>query len=133
MTEVANWGAGFRILCVDDDKLNLHLRCKILEGLGCQVSSSCDPIAACCFPVCEYDLIIVDFDMPSFNGRELLLELRRLGACCPIMLLSGGLDDLPRDTRILFTICLAKGQRVAAFLEAIRCLLEGGRVEPCDC
>jgi CheY-like chemotaxis protein len=121
----AKWGEGFRVLCVDDDVLNLHLRKQILEGVGCEVTSFSDPAVACSSEVNRFDLVIVDFHMPALNGRELMLNLRQRGACCPTLLLSGGLHELRDETKHLFTACFAKGQDVSLLLREVRQLLEG--------
>jgi CheY-like chemotaxis protein len=130
MTDQMNWGVGCHILCVDDDVTNLSLRTKILIQSGADVTALSDPAVACKCDIKIYDLIIVDFDMPNMDGRQLLLALRGRGAACPMMLLSAGLDQISNESKGLFTVCLAKGQPVQLFLREVRRQLEMSRLEP---
>jgi two-component system capsular synthesis sensor histidine kinase RcsC len=120
MNDWPKWGEGFRILCVDDDALNLRLRSLILERAGCEVTALFNPTDACEAKVDQFDLIILDFDMPRLNGYQLFLALRERGVSCPVMLLSGGIDSVSIEAARCFTVCLAKGQRVPLFLEEVR-------------
>ncbi|UXU08666.1 HD domain-containing phosphohydrolase [Agrobacterium tumefaciens] len=66
-----------RILLVDDNKTNLSLLTKLVEKLpGCESVAFSKPeevlISA---PRLDFDIAIIDFQMPIYNGIELLTEL----------------------------------------------------------
>jgi len=61
-----------RILVVDDDNDNLDLFTIVLEHAGFKVNSYSDPVKALEeFWPNNYDLLILDYLMASFNGLEL--------------------------------------------------------------
>ena len=61
-----------RILVVDDDNDNLDLFTIVLEHAGFKVNSYSDPVKALEeFRPNNYDLLILDYLMASFNGLEL--------------------------------------------------------------
>ncbi|CAH2031213.1 HD-GYP domain-containing protein [Trichlorobacter ammonificans] len=67
-----------RILCVDDERLNIQLYRAILEGVGYTVLSAEDgPKALAVLDHTDTDLIILDLMMPGMNGIEVLEQLRR--------------------------------------------------------
>jgi len=72
-----------RILCVDDNVLELTLRGKILELQGYSVVLLSCPIQALRSDLSTFDLAILDFDMPRMNGRDLFLGMRALHAGLP--------------------------------------------------
>ncbi len=114
----------WRILCVDDDLASLHLHRAILERAGYQVISIDRPREAPEQDLSVIDLIFLDYDMPEMNGRELFLRLRTARAICPIILLSGCLEEIPPDVRVLFSICLTKGTPVEEILRIVAAYLE---------
>jgi putative two-component system response regulator len=68
-----------RILLVDDNKTNLSLLTKLVEKLD-----GCTPIAfdrpedvLAAMPALEFDIGIIDFQMPVYDGVELLNEMTR--------------------------------------------------------
>jgi len=66
-----------RILLVDDNQTNLVLLSKLVAKLpGCQAISFLDPsevLAA--LPKLDYDIAVIDYQMPGYNGVELLREI----------------------------------------------------------
>ena len=108
-----------RILLVDDEIVGTELRSSILEEHGYAVVTHHCPLIALESDLSMYSLAIVDFQMPELNGRELLLRMRALGARFPIVLLSGSVDALSYEDRVLFTRCIDKGRPVQYLLETI--------------
>jgi CheY-like chemotaxis protein len=108
-----------RILCVDDEIVGTTLRAKALEEHGYSVTLYHCPIAVLRCDFSKIDLAIIDFQMPGLNGRELLLRMRALGARFPIVLLTGCVDSLSCDDRVLFTRCIDKSQHTKSLLDAI--------------
>jgi CheY-like chemotaxis protein len=66
--------------------------------------------------------------MPGLNGRELFLRMRALGARFPIVLLTGCVDALSYEDRVLFARCIDKGMPVGRLLETIAELLGSNQV-----
>ena len=66
----------------------------------------------------------LDFEMPELNGRELLLRLRELGARFPTVLLTGRLEELSHEDRVLFARCLDKDMPSSRLLDVVAELLD---------
>ena len=115
---------GHHILFVDDDALGLRVRGELFEELGNSVVLCDSPAAALSCDLSKVDLGVVDFHMPGLNGRELLLRMRAAGARFPIILLTGDIDALDRDNRVLFARCIDKGEPIQRLLECITELLD---------
>jgi CheY-like chemotaxis protein len=98
-----------RILCVDDEIVGTTLRAEVLRQQGYSVDLYHSPVAALSCDISMFELAILDFEMPELNGRELLLRLRALGARFPTVLLTGRLEALLHEDRVLFARCLDKG------------------------
>ena len=108
-----------RILCVDDEIIGTRMRGEILKERGYSVVLYHCPLAALRCDLTKFDLAVLDFQMPGLNGRELFLRMRALGARFPIVLLTGCLDALSYEERILFTRCLDKGTSIQRLLETL--------------
>jgi CheY-like chemotaxis protein len=119
------------LLLVDDDQTGLYLRGHILEQAGYTVTLRSDPKHALQCDMSSFDLAIVDFDMPGCDGRELLLRMRALKARFPILLLSGSVETLPRETRVLFARCISKPTCNQALLAAVTAFLEQSLLPDC--
>jgi CheY-like chemotaxis protein len=117
-----------RILCVDDNELELTLRGKILELEGYLVELLSCPIQALQCDLSSFDLAILDFDMPGMNGKELLLRMRALHAGFPILLLSACASTLQPDDSVLFSRCINKGEPVRHLLDIIAAFLDPNEI-----
>ena len=117
-----------RILCVDDNVLELTLRGKILELQGYAVVLLRCPIQALRCDLSTFDLAILDFDMPGMNGRDLFLRMRALHARFPILLLSASASTLSPEDSVLFSKCLDKGQPVRHLLDVIAAFLDPNEI-----
>jgi CheY-like chemotaxis protein len=108
-----------RILCVDDEIVSTRLRGDVLEEHGYSVTLYHCPLAVLRCDFSKFDLAILDFQMPGLNGRELLLRMRASGARSPIVLLSGCVDVLSCEDRVLFARCIDKACHIESLLDAI--------------
>ena len=117
-----------RILCVDDNVLELTLRGKILELQGYSVVLLSCPIQASCSDLSTFDLAVLDFDMPGMNGRNLFLRMRARHARFPILLLSASASTLSPEDRVLFSQCLDKGEPVCHLLDVIAAFLDPNEI-----
>lgn len=109
----------YRILCVDDEIVGTKLRGEILCEHGYSVILFHCPFQALGSDLSLVDLAVLDFNMPGMNGRELFLRMRASGARYPILLLTGCLELLSYEERVLFTRCLDKGKPVQNLLDTI--------------
>jgi CheY-like chemotaxis protein len=115
---------GQRILFVDDDSVGLRVRGELFEELGYSVVLCDSPAVALSCDLSTFDLGVLDFHMPELNGRELLLRMRAAGGRFPIILLTGYLDFLDRENRVLFARCIDKGEPIQRLLDCIAQLLD---------
>jgi CheY-like chemotaxis protein len=108
-----------RILCVDDEIVGARIRGEILEEHGYSVVLFHCPLAALRCDLSLFDLAVLDFQMPRLNGRELFLRMRAFGVRYPIVLLTGCLETLSHEERVLFARCLDKSLPVQCLLDTI--------------
>jgi CheY-like chemotaxis protein len=108
-----------RILCVDDETEGTRMRGEILEEEGYSVVLYHSPLEVLRSDLSMFNLAILDFEMPELNGRELLLRMRALGARFPIVLLTGSVDSLSLENRVLFARCIDKGAPIQCLIETI--------------
>jgi CheY-like chemotaxis protein len=120
-----------RILCVDDDIVSTSIRAEILREHGYSVVLYDRPLAALRSDLSMFDLAILDFDMPELNGRELLLRMRALGARFPVVLLTGCVEMLSSEDRVLFARCIDKGMPVYRLLDTIAEFLDPNQIPDC--
>lgn len=99
-------GRGGRILLVEDEPLNRMVAEAILEPLGARIDVAHDGIEAIerCAS-CDYDLVLMDMQMPRMGGVEASRRLRRMPrtAQVPIVALTA---NAPADVK---GECLAAG------------------------
>ena len=116
------------ILCVDDEVVGTRLRGEILKEHGYSVALYHCPLSALCCNLSVFDLAVLDFQMPVLNGRELLLRMRALGARFPIVLLTGCVEVLSYEDRVLFSRCLDKSMPTQTLLDTIAQFLDPNQV-----
>lgn len=74
--------SSFKVLCVDDDKINLRVIAEILKQYGIHADVAESGIEAVKMVGSnEYNLVFMDYVMPEFNGIETLAEIRKLKNC----------------------------------------------------
>lgn len=84
-----------RILVVDDDNDNLDLFTIVLEHVGFKVNSYSDPVKALEeFRPNNYDLLILDYLMPSFNGLELYKRMKQIDESIKALILTANQEQV---------------------------------------
>jgi DNA-binding NtrC family response regulator len=94
-------GRQLHVLFVDDNETIVTASTRMLENLGHTVSAyneSLSALRAFSEEPDEFDLAIVDHDMPDMTGLELGERFRRIRPGFPVMLYSGHLDSATRKT-----------------------------------
>jgi EAL domain-containing protein (putative c-di-GMP-specific phosphodiesterase class I)/CheY-like chemotaxis protein len=82
-----------RILVVDDGVEIRHIAARVLGHLGHEVVTAADGIEALALAAeQDFQVAIVDYEMPGPNGIEVLRRLRDLRPHCVRLLASGALD-----------------------------------------
>lgn len=93
-----------RWLIAEDDKALGSFLARALPAAGDSVDVAGDGREALLlFTTEEPDLLILDLDLPSLSGLEVLHAVRELSPLCPVLVVSGRADD---ETRIT---CLNNG------------------------
>ncbi|MBN9330470.1 MAG: hybrid sensor histidine kinase/response regulator [Comamonas sp. SCN 67-35] len=80
------------VMYVDDDEALVFLVQRLLGRRSCEVCGFTDPqaaLAALARQPDRYDLVITDYNMPSFSGVQLLRAARAIRADLPVALASG--------------------------------------------
>jgi len=100
-----------RILVVDDNRVNRLLLTRTLELQGHDVASCDDGRAALDMLRREdFDILLLDIEMPGMNGFEVLEQARRIrpGMACMLMTAHGTPDIINEATRLGFDYILLK-------------------------
>jgi signal transduction histidine kinase/CheY-like chemotaxis protein/HPt (histidine-containing phosphotransfer) domain-containing protein len=114
---------GYRVLLVEDNKINQQVACEILEQAGLIVDVACDGQNAIdAVNIGSYDMVLMDIQMPVMDGYEATEHIRRephfkhlpiIAMTAGAMAgdrekaLTAGMDDFvtkPIDTRQLFAV-----------------------------
>ncbi|HXQ38403.1 MAG TPA: response regulator [Anaerolineales bacterium] len=116
-----------RILHVEDDKTIAGIVKEMLEDQGWQVETCADGNAALekISGEDEYDLLVVDYDLPGVNGIELISRARDLDHRCdtPMVVLAGSpVEAAAREAGA--DVFLQKPKDVSSLVETINRLLE---------
>ena len=84
-----------RILLVDDDALIQATVPDLVETLGHRVTTVADGREALARLASgeDFDLVILDLNMPGLNGAETLMGIRRIRPRLPVLLATGFLDE----------------------------------------
>jgi len=77
------------ILIVDDNKINLLVAKKMVKKFGANVTTAENGLDAIqLVKVNEYDMVLMDIQMPGLDGYETTIELRKMNFLNPILALS---------------------------------------------
>lgn len=117
------------VYVVDDEAMLLELATVILEPLGYEIVTFCDPDAALAsFARARPrpDLLVTDYAMHSMNGMDLIQECRRLEPSQRILLVSGTVGpEIYGQATCKPNGYLAKPYRARQFIDLVRTMLRG--------
>lgn len=112
------------ILCIDDESSALLVRKRVLESAGYRVASARSGEEGIrLFRSEAFDLVILDYWMPSMNGIVTARELRRINPAVPLIILSGLSQLLDESTGVVDRWIL-KDEGPEYLLSAIKALLK---------
>lgn len=119
-----------RVCIVDDEPGVRELLQLMCESIALDVATydSAETFLAGCAPS-DWDLMVLDIDMPGMSGLELLEALRRRGLAQPVVMISGGHDEarVARARELGAASFFAKPFSLAALSRRIGELLESPR------
>ena len=120
--------SAMRILVVDDDPVFIEALSANLIDFGFDVRSHTDGKSALarllggeCF-----DVLLIDWYMPSINGVELLKEIRGAGIETPVIVLTGSGGEIEEDIALGLgaTDFVDKSRRLSILVKRIRLIAE---------
>lgn len=90
----------FVILCVDDERVSLKVRSRVLEKAGHEVIQADSAAEALeILRSRSVDLVLTDLLMPGMTGAELAREVKKLRPNLPVVLFSGVNEMPPEDSQ----------------------------------
>lgn len=111
--------SGRLVLCVDDERVGLHVRKLLLERSGYKVITAHDgKTGLALFEENPVDVVVLDYAMPGMHGGEVAARMRTSKPDVPILLLSAYVG-LPSDVTGLVNIYMTKGEGAPALLERL--------------
>ena len=123
------WGVQETILLVEDEEFVRKVAAEVLESAGYRLAvapSAGEALEIGRASAGEIDLLLADIVLPGMSGSDLALEFESLWPQCPILLMSGKVEELARlghGKRYL-----AKPFSVATLLNSVRETLEESRL-----
>jgi signal transduction histidine kinase/DNA-binding response OmpR family regulator len=114
---------GQRVLIVDDHPINLEIVTALTQNWGMQATSFMNPLQALAQfgDGQQFDVVLLDYNMPGMDGAALAQALRGLRPALPIVLLSS--SDGAETVGHLFDAQLHKPVRRAQLLDALQTVL----------
>lgn len=107
------------VLCVDDERVGLHVRKLLLERSGYKVITAMDGQSGIdLFQQNPVQAVVLDFAMPGMHGGEVAARMRALKPDVPIVLLSAYVG-LPSEITALVNVYMTKGEGAPALLEKL--------------
>jgi len=108
---------------VDDEPVGLTVRKLLLERRGYKVETASNGMAAIdMFKVRPFDLVLLDYYMPSMNGAEVARVIRQIRPEARIVMLSAYVS-LPEEALEHVDASITKGIHPEALLDSIRQLI----------
>ena len=121
-----------KILCVDDQAVNLRIRTMLLQQFGCETIAVEDHHSALrALDDTQVDLALIDYHLAGDStGEELARDLRVIRPQLPLVMLTGD-SSLPESVRECVDAVLIKGaSNPADLLNTIRKLLPDAPLKP---
>lgn len=107
------------VLCVDDERVGLHVRKLLLERSGYKVLTAHDGLSGLkVFEQNLVDAVVLDYAMPGMHGGEVAARMRAVKPEVPILLLSAYVG-LPSEITGLVNVYMTKGEGAPALLEKL--------------
>lgn len=107
------------VLCVDDERVGLHVRKLLLERSGYNVLTAHDgQTGLAMFNEYPVDVVVLDYAMPGMHGGEVAARMRAAKPDVPILLLSAYVG-LPSDVTGVVNVYMTKGEGAPALLEKL--------------
>ena len=121
-----------RILCVDDQAVNLRTRTMLLQQFGCETIAVEDHASALrALDDTNVDLVLIDYHLAGDStGEELARDIRVMQPKLPLVMLTGD-SSLPDSARGCVDAVLIKGaSNPRDLLDTIRKLLPDAALKP---
>jgi len=114
------------ILCIDDDPAILSYEKALLERSGYSVTTAASAEEGLGLATtCNLDAVLLDYEMPSMNGCDVAIEIKRVKPELAVILLSG--SEVPKYALALVDAFVPKLEASRALLPTIAALCSGIR------
>ncbi len=117
VTDDKKGAAGFRVLLIDDDELQMNLVCEICKNNGivpdkCQYPSYASKMVS----EAKYDMVVTDIQMPEMSGFDVLSSIRSVDAGIPVVAVTARSVNREEYLKAGFADVLAKPFKETDFM-----------------
>ncbi len=117
--------AGIKILLVEDNQINMMVAKKILTGFKAEVISAYDGVEALAALAngSDYDIVLMDLEMPVMNGYTAIFEVKKLYPDLPVIAFTASLVDQKMLSDLIasgFSDCMLKPFKPLQMLSNIK-------------
>lgn len=118
------------VFYVDDNPKSRRLLTSLLQARGFAVIAEGDPLEALDRAgSLEFEVALLDYQMPGMMGTQLARGLRRIDPDLPVVVISG-LETLPREELVFVDVHLGRGTRLEQLLDTIERLAHQRTPQP---
>jgi signal transduction histidine kinase/DNA-binding response OmpR family regulator len=122
---------GRTCLVVDDNETNRHIASRYVERWGLKPTTAATPSEALkLFDEQNFDVVLLDEQMPEMSGTELAGELKRRKRGVPVLLLSSLRPDIATNARRRFAAVLTKPIKPSQLHDAIAEVFDASQERP---
>jgi len=117
--------SGRTVLCVEDEELQLKVRCMLLQGAGYNVLNAQTGMEALAlFQSHDIDVVVMDYSLSDKDGVAVAEEMKHIRPGTPIVILSGLSSAVPDGS--IVDLWLRKADVAPEdFLMQVRKVIEG--------
>ncbi|MGB9074206.1 MAG: response regulator [Terriglobales bacterium] len=111
-------GSRRSLLCIDDSQAILEYEKSLFERSGFNVVTAVSPrLGLRLATMSSFDAVLLDYQMPEMNGRQVALAIRRIRPETLVVMFSG--SEIPEETHKLVDALIPKAGAAGELLPTV--------------